>query len=212
MKMLSVKDYAAKWSLSERTVRELIRDERLPGAVKVGGAYRIPEDVEPLQAGETAPTEEPAVEDETVRQREQKNEQLAQLKLDRDIALVGSEFESLQDFRKAQTVLEDGQRQLADREEDFATHRQQEQADLDKQRDELDRMSQEHEDAAKNRAAERTANLREKDFLSGVRQELAEDQSTIDRKLSLATYELEKSTRQADELSRIKVDLHMATS
>jgi excisionase family DNA binding protein len=42
-KFLSAKDFARRVDLHRETVYELLKDGKVPGARKIGGAWRIPE-------------------------------------------------------------------------------------------------------------------------------------------------------------------------
>ena len=44
--MKTCKEKAAEWGISERTVNNLCNNKRIPGAVKVGKSWQIPDDAE----------------------------------------------------------------------------------------------------------------------------------------------------------------------
>ena len=44
MKLLTIKEISEKWGLSERTIRNLCTEERIPEAELIRGIWMIPED------------------------------------------------------------------------------------------------------------------------------------------------------------------------
>ena len=44
MKLLTIKEISEKWGLSERTIRKLCTEERIPEAELIRGIWMIPED------------------------------------------------------------------------------------------------------------------------------------------------------------------------
>ncbi len=44
MKYLSVTQTADKWGISQRRIQTLCNEDRIPGAVRIGHAWAIPED------------------------------------------------------------------------------------------------------------------------------------------------------------------------
>lgn len=46
MAYLSIKQTAAKWNISARWINDLCIDGRIPGAMKIGSYWAIPEDAE----------------------------------------------------------------------------------------------------------------------------------------------------------------------
>jgi len=46
MGYLSIKQTSEKWSLSVRWINDLCKEGRIPGAVKIGSYWAIPEDAE----------------------------------------------------------------------------------------------------------------------------------------------------------------------
>lgn len=46
MKYLSVTQTAEKWGITQRRIQTLCNEERIPGAVRIGHSWAIPEDAE----------------------------------------------------------------------------------------------------------------------------------------------------------------------
>ena len=46
MKYLSITQTAEKWGISQRRIQTLCNEERIPGAVRIGYAWAIPDDAQ----------------------------------------------------------------------------------------------------------------------------------------------------------------------
>lgn len=46
MNYLSIKQTAEKWGITKRCIQVLCAEERIPGAIKIGSYWAIPEDAE----------------------------------------------------------------------------------------------------------------------------------------------------------------------